>query len=57
MAAMLIKRYDSSLIKESEITDPAVYADRRRFLRVSAGLITAAAAGDLLRPVTAFAAR
>ncbi len=53
---MLIKHHDSSLIKESQVTDPALYLERRRFLRVSAGLITAAAVADLLNPVEAYAA-
>jgi len=52
---MLIKRHDSSLIKESQVTDPALYLERRRFLRVSAGLITVAALADLLKPMEAYA--
>ena len=52
---MLIKRHDSSLIKESQVTDPALYLERRRFLRVSAGLTTVAALADLLKPMEAYA--
>ena len=50
---MLIKRHDSSLIKES---DASLYLERRRFLRVSAGLISAAAVADLLKPTQSYAA-
>ena len=50
---MLIRRPDD--IKSSEITDEAVYLDRRRFMRAAAGLTTAsalAAAPGLLLPRT-----
>ncbi len=53
---MLIKRHDSTVIKESQVTDPALYLERRRFLRVSAGLISAAVAADLLKPAQTYAA-
>ena len=53
---MLIKR--PSDIRPSEITPPSVFRDRRRFMRESAGLATAAMLGgglSLLGPRTAAA--
>lgn len=55
---MLIKRHDPTAAKEAEVTEPALYAQRRRFLRLSAavGLVGAAAAAGLLHPLSGAAA-
>jgi len=47
---MLIKR--AADIKSHEITEPAVYAERRRFLRATSAATLALAAGGLLPAVT-----
>ncbi|WP_142848757.1 protein-methionine-sulfoxide reductase catalytic subunit MsrP [Telmatospirillum sp. J64-1] len=49
---MLIKRWDPSAPKPSEITPKALWLDRRRFLAMSAGTV---AAGALLGPSQAWA--